>query len=271
MNVRVDGLLPPKATETATARRPRDGDAFERTLDALEGRWYACEATVGAERGAAPPAGAAGSPLVASAAEPAAAQAAAPVASTPRATPAQQPKAAGAAAPGAPPAARLAVGPSPAVQAAFDDALASGAMPTATAASRAALPSSLRVGTRGEAEATHAPAVVTQSTTLVAPSIPPRGAANGIGGEEPAAVAEAAHRARPSVPVPDASRAAPAALVMTVMQAHDGRRTLAVRCPPVLRATALALARQWLGEQDALRPAALIVNGETVSPLSGRN
>jgi hypothetical protein len=232
MSIRVGNLPPPKAVELMAQRRPCNGDPFERTLDALEGRWYACEAT--------------------------GAQAQMSNATLPRATTAEWQRTSRATGSAAAPILRLISS----ARADLDTALASGYMSVmAVAASRTSV-FGVCIGSRAELGAAIAPSSGAHTVAL---------AAAGMNADDPAAVANAAPRPRPGMAATDASRATPAALVMTVMQGHDGRRSLAVRCPPVLRATALALARQWCGEPDAMRLAAVIVNGEVVSPLEGRS
>jgi hypothetical protein len=88
--------------------------------------------------------------------------------------------------------------------------------------------------------------------------------------------AMAAHSTRASEATADPACAAaptPAAAtsppwVLTVLNAANGRVTLAMRCQPTLRATALELARHWLHElsPQARADASIVLNGEPVSP-----
>jgi hypothetical protein len=75
-----------------------------------------------------------------------------------------------------------------------------------------------------------------------------------------------ADTARTAMSTPSAAVAPP--LVLTVLNAASGRVTLAMRCEPTLRATALALARHWIDELslEARADASIVLNGEPVSP-----
>jgi len=119
------------------------------------------------------------------------------------------------------------------------------------------------------------PAVATNTHTSVAmPRVTRDAVRHATGPDAPAESAAAAGARRP--PADSALAAAPAALVMTVLQSGEGRRTLAMRCPPVLRDTALALARHWYDSQrqqvsaGPAEPEPLIVLNGGVIPAFNR-
>ncbi len=246
------GLVPPEAP------RERGADAgagFARTLDELAGAWYRCTSTPLAD---------ADRPVTASAqvAGPVSEPGAAPTPAAPRARAATETAAA-------------AANPMRALQAAVAPTATPSGLPQPQALQAAATAPRAGIGPGlrqlAAERALQAPMAPQTPALPLRPGVAQLPLAPLAGGAGPAASQRAA--AAP-LPPPRPEGAAPAAFVATVLQSGEGRRTLAMRCPPLLRETALALARQWLAGQHAqAAPAApvVVINGGVVAAIDRRS